>query len=590
MNSIDIETFGTDDLVPYCACFIYNNKKYGVYGVGCVKKLMVIMFNVVQTRTTFYAHNLTFDGALILQNLPNNCEIIKSSLKNGNLYMFSIHSNEILVSFKCSQKILPIKLSKIATLFNLPQKKVIKHDEITALNYKDKQLSREVIAYCFRDCEIVCLFLQKIDYMLALLLPNWQNMCLSLSGLSLKLFEKNFNTHNVLIKTDLALDNVIRGAYYGGRCEVFGNATKNESVYHYDFTGMYTQILTQNFPLSVPKINKKPKDILNVGFYRVVVNSENFDIPILPYRDLINKKLLFPNGVFSGLFWYEELQLFLDHGGKIIEFIESFEFDNVDTVFKTFADFCQNSRTIGDAENVFWKNIANSFTGRLGIKPENDKSLIIMKKDYNVLLYHDVIISETYVNDIVILKIKSFAAQKYIKNNVVYSAIITSKARVKWWLAAKKVGECGGRVLYCDTDSIFAAFDKSAPVLNKQMGDVYWDSTKVDTLISKSNFIGAKLYGVVYNNKDVVKIKGVTYNSITFDMLSKLVVTDDYLTTNVTSFIKKNLNISIKDVTKKILFSKYDKRLLNKDKTESVAVKLKDSYPTLYNGDTVKQN
>jgi hypothetical protein len=32
-------------------------------------------------------------------------------------------------------------------------------------------------------------------------------------------------------------DNLIRPAYYGGRCEVFGNPIKGDFVFHYDFSG-----------------------------------------------------------------------------------------------------------------------------------------------------------------------------------------------------------------------------------------------------------------------------------------------------------------------------------------------------------------
>jgi DNA polymerase elongation subunit (family B) len=55
--------------------------------------------------------------------------------------------------------------------------------------------------------------------------------------------------------------------------------------------------------------------------------------------------------------------------------------------------------------------------------------------------------------------------------NVTYPAIITSKARVKWWLAAKEIEKNGGRLLYCDTDSIFAAFKDNQD--NKKYGDVF---------------------------------------------------------------------------------------------------------------------
>jgi hypothetical protein len=65
---------------------------------------------------------------------------------------------------------------------------------------------------------------------------------------------------------------------------------------------MYTNRLKELYPIGKPKINDSPKDINNLGFYFVKIRSINFNIPILPYRDPIDSKLLFPNGTFKGLF------------------------------------------------------------------------------------------------------------------------------------------------------------------------------------------------------------------------------------------------------------------------------------------------
>jgi len=97
-------------------------------------------------------------------------------------------------------------------------------------------------------------------------------------------------------------DNLIRPAYYGGRCEVFGNPIKGDFIFHYDFSGMYTNRLKESFPYGDFTILYKPKDINKMGFYHVKVRSDINPIPILPYRCETTKKLLFPNGEFSGFY------------------------------------------------------------------------------------------------------------------------------------------------------------------------------------------------------------------------------------------------------------------------------------------------
>jgi hypothetical protein len=65
---------------------------------------------------------------------------------------------------------------------------------------------------------------------------------------------------------------------------------------------MYTNRLKEKFPYGDFSIELEPTDIIKIGFYSVVVESNISLIPILPYRCKKTKKLLFPNGIFSGLY------------------------------------------------------------------------------------------------------------------------------------------------------------------------------------------------------------------------------------------------------------------------------------------------
>jgi hypothetical protein len=69
----------------------------------------------------------------------------------------------------------------------------------------------------------------------------------SISGLSLEVFKNKFNYKNLETKLNKKYDKIIREAYFGGRCEVFGNAKKEEMIFHFDFTGMYSEIMKEEF-------------------------------------------------------------------------------------------------------------------------------------------------------------------------------------------------------------------------------------------------------------------------------------------------------------------------------------------------------
>jgi hypothetical protein len=57
-------------------------------------------------------------------------------------------------------------------------------------------------------------------------------------------------------------------------------------------------------------------------------------------------------------------------------------------------------------------------------------------------------------------------------NNVIYPAIITSKARIVWWTNALEIIKNGGRLLYCDTDSMFVSFNRN--IIGEKHGSIEW--------------------------------------------------------------------------------------------------------------------
>jgi hypothetical protein len=92
---------------------------------------------------------------------------------------------------------------------------------------------------------------------------------------------------------------MIRNAYFGGRCEVFGNAYDDELIYHYDFNSMYTNMLRLEYPYG-EFYKKRDVSEIKYGFYNVSVASD-LPLPILPYKNK-DGKLIFPNGNFSGTY------------------------------------------------------------------------------------------------------------------------------------------------------------------------------------------------------------------------------------------------------------------------------------------------
>lgn len=132
---------------------------------------------------------------------------------------------------------------------------------------------------------------------------------LSLSSVALNFYIKGWN--NVNLNLSKRVSNVLRKAFYGGRCEVFGNPREGEKILYFDFRGMYQQCMVEKLPDGYFTLKTEGCNINTPGFYFIEIEAYN-DIPVLPLRDL---KLYFLNGKLCGLYWFEEILKAIEVGG-----------------------------------------------------------------------------------------------------------------------------------------------------------------------------------------------------------------------------------------------------------------------------------
>lgn len=579
INGLDIETFGREKLIPYCMSWSYRNLNKTLYGIDCIKDGINWMFEKCSNNTIFFAHNLTFDGSIILNYIDFDVEIDKDRtlLRGGDIYCICLKKKNKKIFLKCSAKILPLELREIAIKLKIPGKIDFNHEIVNENLMHDVSFKNSAISYCEQDVKILISFMYKINSSVFEYFPNWWKNIYSISGLSLKIFSTNFNDLNVPLTIEKKIDSVVRLSYYGGRCEVFGNPKKNEKIFHFDFSGMYTNRLKELFPLESFTLNNNPSDISKPGFYKVFVES-NLSLPILPYRDDFSGKLLFPNGFFSGLYWWEELNLFVENGGVIKSIEYSLEFKKSGYPFKNFAEKCEELRRDSDINKIVWKLIPNSFVGRLGLKNDSTRTVIIDDSSYNPLNLD--VISDKKINNKWIVNIKIKETSLKTSGNVIFPSIVTSKARVLWWKSAQEVIKKNGRLLYCDTDSIFAAFKKN--VSNQIHGDIFWDTKKNDTIIDDACFATNKVYCVIYKNIKNIKMKGVSKKNtknLSMEEFKKLFYENKKKSIKTTLFDKNFLDMKISEIDKIIDFGGYDKRIFNKTKSNTSPLIINEIYP-----------
>jgi hypothetical protein len=298
IRSFDIETFSKNNkLIPYCLCYLIDkNNIISFYGLDCINNFIDYLFE--NDDTVIFAHNLTFDGSLILQNMNNNFKINGIFFK-GNIYCIEITNYIKKIKFLCSYKFFPYPLSMAWSIIETTKKAHIDHMEINEGNFMSKK--DDIIEYCKIDCIIVYEIMSKFKIITSSIDSNILDYAYSISGLSLKLFNKIYNNYDVKINLDVDIDAIFRQSYFGGRCEVFGNPESGDLIYHYDYSGMYAQIMTEEFCFGEFKIIENPDKIEKDGFYYISVYSL-MDIPILPHKSKNDSKLVFTNGHFSGLY------------------------------------------------------------------------------------------------------------------------------------------------------------------------------------------------------------------------------------------------------------------------------------------------
>lgn len=321
-------------------------------------------------------------------------------------------------------------------------------------------------------CLNSAILLYKIIF---IFLDNIKNLSLdlikhsySISSYSINYYFLKYN--KIEKKLPKNLDDIIRNSYYGGRCEVFGNSRVGERVFHFDFRGMYSICMKEKLPAK-NFYYAEPSNFSKPGFYKISFSSKLL-IPILPVRDDL---LYFPNGCYEGVYWYQEILLFLEYGGEVNKIYFAVLCD-VNLCLLDFSTEMDNFRNKNPCANIIGKLISNTFYGRLGASPVGYKDIISDGIDPNAVSF--IKINKKYINRVMI-KTKDIG-------NVAVASAITSIARIKLYRALMDVINNGGRVLYCDTDSIFASF-KTLEILNRVFpSGLVFDSSKETTFIQKS--------------------------------------------------------------------------------------------------------
>jgi hypothetical protein len=169
-------------------------------------------------------------------------------------------------------------------------------------------------------------------------------------------------------------------------------------------------------------------------------------------------------------------------GGKILKINNAIVYKEFKPVFSNFIENFNKIKKQEGYYKIFGKLMINSLYGSMGLKHKETIQYITFSEEEFFNLYKKTTIINFYqINNCFISIITNdYKAKHFFKNeknttvdvtkrNVSYAAAISSKARIKLYEALISVINDGGRLLYCDTDSIFAAYNKNNCIKKTQL-------------------------------------------------------------------------------------------------------------------------
>lgn len=387
--------------------------------------------------------------------------------------------------FLDSYKLIPTGLDKAAKSFGLPGK--LKHD----LNMHEND--PRWVDYLKQDCVELHNVLIKFHGYVETTLGG--EVGITAPSTSIKLLRRKYLKQSIPRAEDT--HDFVRSSYVGGRVEVFER--EGDGLSYFDINSSYPACMLEHMPGGHAAWweGKPPRRFLDrrIGFCEVDVDvPEHIHIPPLPVKGtadvgLPEGKLVFPTGKLRGIWEWTELQLALEVGCKILKWHKSVWYEPV----PLFAEFVQdlyryrnkNHPDYDEGLAAVVKIMLNSSYGKFGQKTIRKKLYRFDDPDLP-----DNATPATGDPDSPLWYAEEESDAPYIMPQV--AARVTALGRVKLYRYMMEAQQAGGRVYYCDTDSIITDVSEGIETTTELGGlkDEYPDQTGR----LKGRFLGPKLY------------------------------------------------------------------------------------------------
>jgi len=303
-----------------------------------------------------------------------------------------------------------------------------------------------------------------------------QSITYTAPGMAFKIFKQHF-FFGSWMRTESEKDFCAfeRSSYRGGRSEIFkrGDKIKHQS---FDVNSMYPAVMECNdYPVPDTvywerevNLNTLTKRISKGKLFiaEITVKVPDMYIGPLPVTDTETGKLIFPVGIFTGVWCSPEIIAALDYGVEIIECKKILMYAQKKPLFKSWVNTLYPARIKAKKENntalqQMLKLLLNSLYGKFGEQRGETGNFIPITGETptedligKTIIYHGINADGIPMSDLPKQEYYVVPPGDKIDSPHTFACIcafVTSYARVAL-LKAMKQNETG--LIYCDTDSV----------------------------------------------------------------------------------------------------------------------------------------
>ena len=517
--TIDIEA--TDWVNPYAVGFYDGDEYFDFLGPDCIDRALRFVLQPQYRGRWIYAHNggnydfLFFVRRLLEREMERN---FKTEITPIGSCMFRVDVFEmdrrgekkstaeektVRWTFIDSARLMPIRLNDLGETFSIGKKVELQMSYNELALPENRPVMRD---YLRQDCVLLYRAVEKIQDTINKL---GGQIGPTLPATALDLFRRRYLREYIHTNRHFSgcpdrgkppkdsdckgcAHEFIRGAYYGGRSEIFRMFFKpskgHEKAYLYDVNSMYSACMLEAMPVGPGYVVDEEVDEafiyrnakLKTGIVDCDVYVPNVYLPPLPVRAENGGKLIFPVGRFRGTWDTAELTLLREVGGRVEKVHKSIWFDQA-SIFTGFVHAIYKYRDKGSPswnKGMDWiaKILLNSAYGKFAMKEERTR-YVVHPEEIEGLTPVD-LVSDIWTEDVRV-------SPSYIVPQL--AVHITALARRMLWIILRDVVASGGRVYYCDTDSVICS-GAQFPT-GKALG-----ALKLEETITRGEFVLPKLY------------------------------------------------------------------------------------------------